>query len=574
MKSTPSRILLAWVCLPAVLVAGSGWLALRAERERLLGEWRTRGQESARRMAAEVAVGWGELTQWELPVVDGGIEEDGGLRLGETRYFFFPAAPQPQSRHEAQDWMEAGEWARVVREAPGALSEAGLPLGPLAALRGLREEKDSRARLWEDLVELAVRRHPSVVSRALLEEAAGLLDDRKDEAAKALAEWDEDERLRAGVLRELDGWRQSPAAGWLGGMFVFFHTGEGGQGWRMVKEREVAQLLEKAGRHAPSPLPAFVGYVVSVQGVVIGSAGDAVAQGEPLAFAEEGPVRVAWMWRDGPAFRAEMLRRMKWTGGALALALLGCAAAGWQTLRAFHRQEQLAEQRSNFLSSVSHELRTPLASLRLMTENLIDGTVTDGARVREYLEVMHDESARLATLAGNVLDAARMERGVKRYAFAPLHPGALVTGVLRLLRVRAERLNITLHDEVAAIDPPPTGDTEALHQALLNLLDNALKHAPPGTAVGVTSRAMDADTWLLEVSDQGPGIAEAEREKVWEPFYRTGSELRRETTGAGLGLSLVRHIASGHGGRAEIDNAPGGGLVARLILQRRPECES
>ncbi len=562
----PSRILLLWIGLPAFLVVVSGWLALRAERERLLGELREQGQEASRRLASEMAAGWDELRWWELPAETEGGGWEGG--------FFYPETPRPRPRAEAQDWLEAGDWEKVLREAPGELSEAGLPLGPLAALRGLKMTEDTAARasLLGELAELAVRRHPSVVSGALLQEALQLVSGEQVVIEQAVCEWTSDERLRAALREGGYDWR-SPMAGWAGGMLVFFHAGETGQGWRMVKKEAVEQLLADASQRALPKRPAFAGYTVSLQGVELGRS-EGLAGGEPLAFAEEGDIRVAWLWQEGPAFRVELWRRLKWTGGVLLLALLGCVAAGWQTLRAFRRQERLMRQQSNFLSSVSHELRAPLASLRLMTENLLSGKVAGDERWREYLEVMHDETTRLANLAGNVLDTTRMERGVKTYHFAVLDIRGLIEGVLRLTRVRAERLNVELNEKLEEIEPPPCGDAEALHQALLNLLDNALKHAPTGSEIEVTARVLDADTWVMEVRDQGPGIAEAEREKVWQAFYRTGSELRRETTGAGLGLSLVRHIAQGHGGRAEIDNAPGGGLVARMILSRRLECES
>ncbi len=200
----------------------------------------------------------------------------------------------------------------------------------------------------------------------------------------------------------------------------------------------------------------------------------------------------------------------------------------------------------------------------------MDGTVSDPARAQEYHQVMHEESVRLSALVDNVLDLARIERGIKAYAFAPCDPAALAVDALRLMAPRAERQRVTWRTEVAQFPQPPLADATALHQALLNLLDNALKHSPEAGVITIVAGPADDTRWLLSVADQGPGIPVAERRRVFELFYRIGSELRRETTGTGLGLGLVKHIAEGHGGTVSIGDAPGGGTLVTLTLQLSP----
>ncbi|RYD73353.1 MAG: ATP-binding protein, partial [Verrucomicrobiaceae bacterium] len=110
----------------------------------------------------------------------------------------------------------------------------------------------------------------------------------------------------------------------------------------------------------------------------------------------------------------------------------------------------------------------------------------------------------------------------------------------------------------------------AVQQALINLLVNAIKFAPEKTVITVRLSLPDSKHWELSVADQGPGIPEEEKRNVFERFYRLGSELRRETQGAGIGLSIVKHIAEGHGGSVTIENQSGGGAKFILVLPLLP----
>ncbi|HEY2344144.1 MAG TPA: ATP-binding protein, partial [Chthoniobacteraceae bacterium] len=120
------------------------------------------------------------------------------------------------------------------------------------------------------------------------------------------------------------------------------------------------------------------------------------------------------------------------------------------------------------------------------------------------------------------------------------------------------------------IEPPPHCDGLAIQRALINLLDNASKFSPPDSAIQVRAEAANAAHWILAVADRGPGIAPEERDRIFERFYRIGSELRREAPGAGIGLSVVRHIVEGHGGEAFVEPAPDGGSIFILRLPLQP----
>lgn len=263
---------------------------------------------------------------------------------------------------------------------------------------------------------------------------------------------------------------------------------------------------------------------------------------------------------------------------AVGLVLVASAAAGLGLLsawRAFQRQQQLAEMTTNFVSSVSHELRSPLASVRLMAESLDQGRITEGERQKGYFHLIVQECRRLSSLVENVLDFSRIRQGRKRYEFEPVDLVALVRQtVASMVPIADERqVNLILEDlPLASTDLQPCWDGSAVQQALVNLIDNAIKHAPARTAVKIGIALVKAGTEpmiRIAVEDSGQGIPVEEQERIFEPFYRLGSELRRETRGIGIGLSIVKHVAEAHGGRVLVHSASGQGSRFTLELPLR-----
>jgi signal transduction histidine kinase len=258
-----------------------------------------------------------------------------------------------------------------------------------------------------------------------------------------------------------------------------------------------------------------------------------------------------------------------------AAALIGLLAA-W---RAFHRQLRLAEMKSNFVSSVSHELRAPIASVRLMAESLERGKVHEPEKQNEYFHFIVQECRRLSSLIENVLDFSRIEQGRKQYEFEPTDLLALTRETVKLMEPYAEEKGVRLEFDAkpgiqsAAPGPGEKGDLEveidgrAMQQALVNLIDNAIKHSPKGSPVKIGIES-EADWTRLWVEDTGPGIPPAEQEKIFERFYRLGSELRRETQGVGIGLSIVRHIVEAHGGKVTVRSNVGQGSRLTIELPR------
>lgn len=253
--------------------------------------------------------------------------------------------------------------------------------------------------------------------------------------------------------------------------------------------------------------------------------------------------------------------------GSAVVALAGFVSA----YRGFHQQLRLGEMKSNFVSSVSHELRAPIASMRLLAESLQRGKVPDESKRTEYYGFLVQESRRLSSLIENILDFSRIEQGRKKYQFEPTDLDFLVEQTVKLMQPSATERGVELKLQKA--ESGGNGavycDGLAVQQALINLIDNAVKHSPRGGVVMI-GLEREAGRFKLWVEDQGSGIPAEEHERIFERFYRRGSELRRETQGIGIGLSIVKHTVEAHGGRVVLRSAPGEGSRFTMDLLDRP----
>jgi signal transduction histidine kinase len=289
-----------------------------------------------------------------------------------------------------------------------------------------------------------------------------------------------------------------------------------------------------------------------------------------LPEASGGQIQVKLLLRDSELLYGQLKTRAGWLGGLFLAALAASAIGLWTMWRSFKRQWLLNEMKTNFVSSVTHELRAPIASVRLMAENLKRGKIAGSERQQDYFNSIVLECGRLSSLIENMLRFARIEQGRQQYRFEPVDLRALAGRTVELLEPSsADRqvklvLNGTMEN---GGDPVAPCDGTALQQALINLIDNALKHSPSGgeVVVGVDASALDVRLW---VQDHGPGIPREEHERIFEQFYRRGSELRRESSGVGIGLTLVRHTMEAHLGEVLVESEPGAGSKFTLVLKR------
>jgi len=182
----------------------------------------------------------------------------------------------------------------------------------------------------------------------------------------------------------------------------------------------------------------------------------------------------------------------------------------------------------------------------------------DAAQTAEYHRFIAREGRRLAALVDNVLDFSRIERGAKGYDFEHADLPRLVSETAALMRPHAEEKGLKLTEEMKEVPETlwPPVDAVAVRQALVNLLDNAIKFTPSGGTVTVKFSAEDRQVMVF-VSDTGIGIPASEHTRIFERFHRVDNGLRRETTGAGIGLSIVKHIVEAHGAKVSVKSEVG-----------------
>ena len=216
-----------------------------------------------------------------------------------------------------------------------------------------------------------------------------------------------------------------------------------------------------------------------------------------------------------------------------------------------------ARLREDFVVGVSHELRTPLAQIRLFTETILLGRCRSEAEQRRFLEAAARETVRLGDLVDNILDFSRAERGLLDLHPAPRQLAPLVAQVAQafqpLANTRRVHLDLQLDEQAHA-----AVDEGGFRRLLLNLLDNAVKYGPERGEVTVRLQRVGPCVELA-VEDRGPGIPARDREAIFAPFQRLDRDRRSGTTGAGLGLALVREFVARHGGVCRIEDRSGGG---------------
>ena len=235
------------------------------------------------------------------------------------------------------------------------------------------------------------------------------------------------------------------------------------------------------------------------------------------------------------------------------------------------RELQMAEMRSQFIASVSHELKTPLTAIRIFAETLRMGRLKDAQAKTEYLDTIVNESHRLTRLLNNVLDFSKIEEGKRTYRREPVCLSEIIDAATQAtqypLKQQDFHLNVQLEDDL----PQVRVDRDAIGQAILNLLSNAMKYSGESRRIDVRVQKR-AGHAVIEVNDRGIGIPAAEQKRIFEKFYRVPSEENQRIPGTGLGLALVFHIVKAHDGHVDLHSAPGEGSTfsIHLPLEREP----
>ncbi|HXD27425.1 MAG TPA: ATP-binding protein [Arthrobacter sp.] len=221
--------------------------------------------------------------------------------------------------------------------------------------------------------------------------------------------------------------------------------------------------------------------------------------------------------------------------------------------------------RNDFVANVSHELKTPVGAIQLLSE-AIDGAADDEAAVRRFSTRLDKEAHRLAALVQDIIELSRLQGTDVVLQGQPVDVNRVVAEAVDRNKLTAEGKSITI-TVGGHTDDRIFGDRDLLMTAFRNLIDNAIRYSPEGTNVGVGVRSRDGLVQVA-VTDQGPGIAPEEQERIFERFYRVDAARTRQTGGTGLGLSIVKHVISNHGGEITLWSQPGQGSTFTVRMPR------
>lgn len=251
--------------------------------------------------------------------------------------------------------------------------------------------------------------------------------------------------------------------------------------------------------------------------------------------------------------------------------LSGSVLLLFQDLTRIRRLETI---RRDFVSNISHELRTPLASLKALTETLLDEALDDPPAARRFLTRVDTEVDSLALMVEELLELARIESGRVPLNFDLVQPEELLQRAMERLNLQAERAGLALSVETDKELPPVWADAPRMQQVLMNLLHNAIKFTPPGGRISLQATRYDDGEALygfvlFAVQDTGAGIPADDLPRIFERFYK--ADRARSGSGTGLGLAISKHLVDAHGGRIWAESIEGAGSTFYFTLRTHKE---
>lgn len=231
------------------------------------------------------------------------------------------------------------------------------------------------------------------------------------------------------------------------------------------------------------------------------------------------------------------------------------------------------ENRKKFVSDVSHELKTPLATIKLICDSIVTTQDPDPGMIQEFLGDLSDEVDRLTRIVERLLTLTKMDSNQNSAKPEPVDFVVMLNAVIRKLIPNAEAKDIVLCSEFGtdALSPMML-DYDKVWEAIYNIVDNAIKYTPDGGFVKISLEKRTGAV-LVRVQDNGPGIPENEREKIFERFYRLDDSRTRDTGGTGLGLAIAKEAILLHGGTISAENGPDGGSVFSIVLPYSEETD-
>jgi signal transduction histidine kinase len=239
----------------------------------------------------------------------------------------------------------------------------------------------------------------------------------------------------------------------------------------------------------------------------------------------------------------------------------------WRDVR---RELALADMRSHFAASVSHELKTPLTAIRMFAEALTMGVQKRPEAQQEYLRTIISESERLSRLLNNVLDFSKIEQGTRTYRFELISLEDVIQAAAKAMAFPMGQKGFNLQVEVDKGIPRVQADKDAIEQAVLNLLHNAVKYSGKNREI-LLKLCRQENMICIDVIDFGIGISDEHKTHIFSKFFRVPGSENQRIPGTGLGLTIVSHIAEAHGGRVEVLSRPGEGSTFSIILPMEEE---
>jgi PAS domain S-box-containing protein len=412
----------------------------------------------------------------------------------------------------------------------------GNPVGFISINRDISERKhaqlqlEAQERKQSALAELGQRALSSIDIKTLMQEAVNLVSQTLDvEYCELLELMPEKKRL---ILREGVGWK----TGAVGSITV--PAGNNSQaGYTLQKAQPViVENLPEENRFTPSLFFLKHNIIAGVTVIIYNK-----AQPYGILGAHTSQKR---------QFTPDDVHFLQSISNVLAMAIDNRNLLETES-KARARAEAEKERALKSLAFVSHELRTPLTSIKGFASTLLASDVTwSKEQQRDFIETIDDEANKLNGFIEQLLEISKMDAGVFNFSARRQSVESLMTATKTHIESLAEQHNLVI--DIANALPDIIADTQRFEQILANLVENAAKYSPPHTVICVSARA-NKDVVEFSVADEGPGIAAEEREKVFEPFYRSGNRTALKTKGAGLGLTICKKLIEGQNGHIWIN---------------------
>ncbi|HEX2395775.1 MAG TPA: HAMP domain-containing sensor histidine kinase [Bacteroidales bacterium] len=241
-------------------------------------------------------------------------------------------------------------------------------------------------------------------------------------------------------------------------------------------------------------------------------------------------------------------------------------AGAWLIFRNIKKQLELSQLKSDFVSSVSHEIRTPLALISMYVETLEMGRIKTPEKVKEYYNVILNETSRLSAMVNRILSFSQIENKKRKYTPEPCSINEIAEKASSGFRYTLDNKGFKFSYEPGENLPQINADKEAATDAVINLIDNAMKYSGDSKDIAVRTGIDTKFVWI-EVEDHGIGISGKNQKYIFDKFFRvTEKNLANKVKGSGLGLAIVKHIMEAHRGDVKVISTPGAGSTFRLLF--------